>query len=57
MEQSNNGKFYWNADENIDILNQEIDSIQQKSSEFMSEETNKIVTNPIIQLRLASYFQ
>ena len=56
-KQSNNGKFYWNADENIDILNQEIDSIQQKSSEFMSEETNKIVTNPIIQLRLASYFQ
>ena len=56
-KQSNNGKFYWNADENIDILNQEIDSIQQKSSEFMSDKTNKIVTNPIIQLRLASYFQ
>lgn len=50
-------KFYWNAVENIDILNQELVSIQQKSSEFMSEKTNKIVTNPIIQLRLAAYFQ
>ena len=50
-------RFYWNADENTEILDQEIDSIQQKSAEFMSEKTNERVTNPIVQLRLAAYFQ
>lgn len=50
-------RFYWNAGENTEILDQEIDSIQQKSVEFMSEKTNEIVTNPIVQLRLAAYFQ
>lgn len=50
-------RFYWNADENTEILDQEIDSIQQKSAEFMSEKTNERMTNPIVQLRLAAYFQ
>ena len=54
---SSGNKFYWNADENTEILDQEIDSIQQKAAEFMSDETNKRVTNPIVQLRLAAYFQ
>lgn len=52
-----NNKFYWNADENTGILDRELASIQQRSSEFMSVEANKRVTNPIIQLRLAAYFQ
>lgn len=56
-QHSQNGKFYWNAEENTEILDQEIDSIQQKSAEFMSEKTNEKVTNPIVQLRLAAYFQ
>lgn len=54
---SSNNKFYWNADENIGILDREIALIQQRSSEFMSEEAKKRVKNPIIQLRLAAYFQ
>ena len=54
---SSNNKFYWNADENTGILDRELASIQQRSSEFMSVEANKRVTNPIIQLRLAAYFQ
>jgi len=54
---SSGNKFYWNAGENTEILDQEIDSIQQKAAEFMSDETNKRVTNPIVQLRLAAYFQ
>jgi hypothetical protein len=54
---SSNNKFYWNADENKEILDQEIASIQQKSAVFMSEVISERVKNPIVQLRLAAYFQ
>lgn len=55
--QSNNGKFYWNADVNDDILEQEINAIQYRSQNFMTVETLELIKNPIIQLRLAAYFQ
>ena len=54
---SSNNKFYWNADENKEILDQEIASIQQKSAVFMSEVISERVKNPIVQLRLSAYFQ
>lgn len=54
---ANNGRWYWNADENIETLEQEIDTIKKRASTFMTEESNKKIQNPIVQLRLATYFQ
>lgn len=38
---ANNGRWYWNADENIETLEQEIDTIKKRASTFMTEESNK----------------
>ncbi|WP_313166855.1 helicase HerA domain-containing protein [Streptococcus parasuis] len=53
----NNNKWYWNADENTEVLEQEIENIKQRASTFMTSEINKKIKNPIVQLRLAAYFQ
>ena len=54
---ANNSRWYWNADENIETLDQEIENIKKRVSTFMTEESNKKIQNPIVQLRLATYFQ
>ncbi|HGD3704277.1 TPA: DUF87 domain-containing protein [Streptococcus agalactiae] len=52
----NNSRWYWNADENIGALEQEIENIKKRVSTFMTEESNKKIQNPIVQLRLSAYF-
>lgn len=54
---NNNNRWYWNADENTEVLEQEIENIKQRASTFMTSEINKKIKNPIVQLRLAAYFQ
>lgn len=50
-------RWYWNADENPDILDQEVDNIKERGVEFLIQEFDTKVKNPIVQLRLAAYFQ
>lgn len=50
-------RWFWNADENDELLEQEINNIRQRSSSFLTSEIREKIQNPIIQLRLASYFQ
>ncbi|KXW13633.1 Type IV secretory pathway, VirB4 components [Streptococcus pneumoniae] len=54
---ANNNRWYWNADENMEALEQEIGNIKQRISIFMTLESKEKIKNPIIQLRLAAYFQ
>lgn len=53
----NNNRWYWNADENTEVLEKEIENIKQRTSTLMTSEINKKIKNPIVQLRLAAYFQ
>lgn len=50
-------RWYWNADENPDILDQEVDNIKERGLKFLIQEFDTKVRNPIVQLRLAAYFQ
>lgn len=50
-------KWYFNADELNEILEHEIANIKQRALIFMTSESNEKIQNPIIQLRLAAYFQ
>ncbi|EGJ37720.1 ATP-binding protein [Streptococcus sanguinis] len=54
---SSGSRWYFNADELIEILEHEIANIKQRTSIFMTSESNEKIQNPIIQLRLAAYFQ
>lgn len=54
---SSSSRWYFNADELIEILEHEIANIKQRTSIFMTSESNEKIQNPIIQLRLAAYFQ
>ncbi|WP_394467944.1 ATP-binding protein [Streptococcus anginosus] len=54
---SSGSRWYFNADELIEILEHEIANIKQRTSIFMTSESNEKMQNPIIQLRLAAYFQ
>ena len=54
---SSGSRWYFNADELIEILEYEIANIKQRTSIFMTSESNEKIQNPIIQLRLAAYFQ
>lgn len=49
-----NGRWYWNADENENILSDEIKRIENT---FELNKLKEKAINPIIQLRLASHFQ
>lgn len=48
------GRWYWNADENENILSDEIKKIKNTLESYKLKEE---AINPIIQLRLASHFQ
>lgn len=50
-------RWYFNADELTEILEREIENIKQRVPMFMASETTEKIRNPIVQLRLASYFQ
>lgn len=50
-------RWYFNADELTEILEREIENIKQRVPMFMTSETTEKIRNPIVQLRLASYFQ
>lgn len=52
-----NNRWYWNAGENSDVLDQEADYIKKRISSFIFFDSNTKAQNPIVQLRLASYFQ
>ena len=55
---NDNQKWYWNAGQNIDGLNNETDKIKERLSNILREnEIEKKIKNPIIQLRLAAHFQ
>ncbi len=51
------GRWFFNAGEHIKVLEDEIANIKQRASIFMTSESNEKIQNPIIQLRLAAYFQ
>lgn len=50
-------KWYWNAGESTEILEQEIDRIKRRALTFMDSYKKEKIKNPIVQLRLAAYFQ
>lgn len=54
---SSGSRWFFNADELIEILEHEIANIKHRASIFMTSESNEKIQNPIIQLRLAAYFQ
>lgn len=54
---SSSQRWYFNADEHVKVLNQEIERIKGLKQDFMIPELNEKLQNPIIQLRLAVYFQ
>ncbi|BBK79426.1 ATP-binding protein [Streptococcus mutans] len=54
---NSNNKWYYNADEKAELLKQEIENIKGRVETFMISGSKEKLQNPIIQLRLAAYFQ
>lgn len=50
-------RWYFNADEHAENLECEIENIKRRAPMFMTSESNKKIQDPIVQLRLAAYFQ
>ncbi|AVM70741.1 hypothetical protein CO204_01010 [Streptococcus mutans] len=54
---NSNNKWYYNADAKAELLKQEIENIKGRVETFMISGSKEKLQNPIIQLRLAAYFQ